>query len=258
MIALLAPAKRMDFEAPAGTDRYTVPAFLEDAADLAAAVAALDREALASLMAISPDLAEQTAGRFQGWRRSSHDSPGETKQAVFAYRGEVYRGLDADTLDEETLQFAQGHLRILSGLYGVLRPLDLILPYRLEMGARLANDRGATLYDFWGGQLARNLREDALREEGEHPIIVDLSSQEYTRAVRRDDLDLPVITPVFRDYRNGRLRSVAMYAKHQRGAMARFIITRRIMDPEELKGYENDGYRYDPDGSTAREWVFVR
>jgi cytoplasmic iron level regulating protein YaaA (DUF328/UPF0246 family) len=177
---------------------------------------------------------------------------------MFAYRGEVYRGLDADSLDEDSLLFAQRHLRILSGLYGVLRPLDLILPYRLEMGARLANDRGATLYDFWGGELAQNLREDALREEGEHPIIVDLASREYTRAVRRDDLDLPMITPVFRDNRNGRLRSVAMYAKHQRGAMARFIITRRIMDPEELKGYENDGYRFDPDRSTAHEWVFVR
>jgi uncharacterized protein len=248
----------MDFEGPAGTDRYTVPAFLEDAADLAAAVAALDGAALAALMGLSPDLADLTSSRFRGWRRSSHDSPGETKQAIFAYRGEVYRGLDADTLDEDSLLFAQRHLRILSGLYGILRPLDLILPYRLEMATRLANDRGATLYDFWGGELGRTLREDALREGGESPIIIDLSSQEYTRAVRREDLDVPVITPVFRDNRNGRIRSVSMYAKHQRGAMARFIITRRVTDPEELKGYENDGYRYDRDRSSPGEWVFLR
>jgi cytoplasmic iron level regulating protein YaaA (DUF328/UPF0246 family) len=248
----------MDFEAPAGTDRCTEPAFLEDAADLAVAVAALDRGALAELMRISPDLAEGTAARFQSWRRSSHDSRGDTKQAIFAYRGEVYRGLDVDTLDEDSLIFAQRHLRILSGLYGILRPLDLILPYRLEMATRIANDRGATLYDFWGGELGKSLREDVLRAGGDHRVIVDLSSQEYIRAVRREDLDLPVITPVFRDFRNGRWRSVAMYAKHQRGAMARFIVTRRITDPEELKGYTNDGYRYDPDGSTAEQWAFVR
>ena len=257
MIAILSPAETLDFDAGVATDRYSRPEFLDDAADLATTAGSLGPDGLAELMNINGDLAQLNAERFAAWRTGLHDSPGAARQAIAVFRGEVYRGLDADSLSEDDFAFAQDHLRILSGLYGVLRPLDLMLPYRLEMGIRLRNSRGSSLYDFWGARIAEHLNT-AVQRSGSR-ILVNLASQEYFRAVAVDDLECPVVTPQFKERRDdGHLRTVAVYAKQQRGKMARFLVSRRLADVEALKDYREDGYRFDPASSDNRTWVFVR
>lgn len=256
MIAVLSPAKTLDFDRPLSVDRYTRPAFLDAAADLVATAQALSPDEIGELMNINGDLAQRTAEWFGQWRVSRHDSAADARQALFAFRGEVYRGLDADALSEEEIARAQDRLRILSGLYGMLRPLDLMLPYRLEMGSQLRNDRGSNLYEFWGNTVARAL-DDELRRERDGTLI-NLASWEYFRAVDRDELSHPVVTPVFKDRKNGSLRTIGVYAKRQRGRMARFLVREDVRSVADLKHYRDDGYRFDPDGSTESELLFVR
>lgn len=256
MIAVLSPAKTLDFESSTAVDTFTQPVFLSEAGELAATGAQLSADELGQLMSINGDLAQLNAQRFDSWRQSKHDTPGEARQALLAFRGEVYRGLDADTLTIDAIAFAQDHLRILSGLYGVLRPLDLMLPYRLEMGSRLANSRGANLYDFWGTRIAARLQEELSQQNG--TALVNLASQEYLKAVPFGELSYPVITPVFKDQKGSQPRTIGVYAKRQRGRMARYIAEHRITDPEALKAYEDDGYRFRPDLSDEQTWTFLR
>ena len=256
MIILLSPAKTMDFHAPCPVDRWTQPRLLDAAGDLVQTVAALERAELQELMKVSRQLADQTHARFSNWRRGAHDSPGEALQAVAAYRGEVYRGFDTGSLTPEDAAYAQRHLRILSGLYGVLRPLDLILPYRLEMATPLPNCCGENLYDFWGNRIAEVLEADAL--EVNTSVFINLASQEYLRAVRIAERPISVITPVFKDLRNGKPRVVGMYAKKQRGRLARYIVDQRVTDPAAIKDYRDDGYAFSQEHSTATQWVFLR
>ena len=256
MIAVLSPAKTLDFESATPIDTFTQPVFLSEAGELAATAARLSPDELGELMSINGELSQLNAQRFDSWRQSKHDTPGDARQALLAFRGEVYRGLEADTLTVDDIAFAQDHLRILSGLYGVLRPLDLMLPYRLEMGSRLANARGANLYDFWDTRIAVHLEEELSKQNGS--ALINLASQEYMRAVSLAELAHPVITPVFKDQRGSRPRTIGVYAKRQRGRMARYIARNRITDPEALTAYEDDGYRFRPELSDARTWVFVR
>lgn len=251
MITLLAPSKTMDFESPFSTDRFSTPGCIDRAETLMNILAGYSPAELADLMKLKGNLADLNADRIRTWSRAAHNRPGTARPAIHAYRGEVYRGLDAETLDGDGLEFAQEHVRILSGLYGVLRPLDLVLPYRLEMGTRLDTPRGNSLYCFWGDTIARALNP------GDTPLI-NLASQEYIRAVATATLTSPVITPVFRDQGRNGPRVIAVYAKRQRGKMARYIVDHRIRDPEALKRYDLDGYRYDPAASTDHEWVFIR
>jgi cytoplasmic iron level regulating protein YaaA (DUF328/UPF0246 family) len=256
VIAVLSPAKTLDFDSGTQIDTFTQPHFLSQAGELATVAAELSPDELGELMSINGELSQLNATRFDTWRQSKHDTPGEARQALLVFKGEVYRGLEAERLDVDDIAFAQDHLRILSGLYGLLRPLDLMLAYRLEMGSRLKNSRGTNLYDFWGTRIAARLREEISRQNG--AALINLASREYMRAVPTRELTCPVITPVFKDQRGSRSRTIGVYAKRQRGRMARYIVRNRITDPEDLKAYEDDGYHFREDLSDERTWTFLR
>jgi cytoplasmic iron level regulating protein YaaA (DUF328/UPF0246 family) len=253
MLLVLSPAKSLDF-APAASDLpLSTPQLKSDIAELARTTRKLRRGELKQLMAISDNLAELNHARFQAFDPACDDG----LQAVIAFNGDVYSGLDARSLDKAALNWAQDHLRILSGLYGVLRPLDALQAYRLEMGTRLKTRRGASLYDFWGDRISQTLNAAG----GGHadPTLVNLASQEYFAAVRTDALKLPLIACHFRETREGEPgRVISFYAKKARGLMARFAILGRVDRPEGLKDFTTAGYAYQPALSTPIDWVFTR
>ncbi len=252
MLVVLSPAKRLDLTpvdvAP------TQPQFLKEAATLAGHGRALTLGALKDLMDLSDDLARLNRDRFRDY--AADPAPGAVKPAVLAFAGDTYTGLEAATLDADALDYAQRHLRILSGLYGVLRPLDGIQPYRLEMGSRLKTRRGTNLYDFWRDLPAKAL--NAAAEEAGAEVLVNCASQEYFGAVDRKALKLRVIEPAFYEVKDGRPKMVSFFAKQARGAMARFIVERRVRDPQALVEFDSCGYRHDPATSTEDRPVFLR
>ncbi len=253
MILLLSPAKTLDFAPPPPGLPITEPAFGKEAAALARVARRLKAADLKRLMGISDKLAELNVARFKAFDPAG--SP-EAVPAALAFAGDVYEGLDARSLSAEDLAFAQAHLRILSGLYGLLRPLDAIQPYRLEMGVRLATPRGASLYAFWGDRLAK-----AIRKAGEghaDPTVVNLASREYFGGVDVKALKRPLATCHFKQEKDGLVRNLALYAKVARGRMARYAIVNRIERAEDLKAFDLDGYRFQPDQSSAEDWVFTR
>ncbi|GKY88835.1 peroxide stress protein YaaA [Sinisalibacter aestuarii] len=250
MLITVSPAKRLD-ESPARAAGGTSPRFLDEAARLADTAGALDAPALERLMHISPRLAALNVDRFAAFGSGSGE-----KQAIEIFAGDTYTGLDAGSLDADELDYAQRHLRILSGLYGVLRPRDVIQPHRLEMGSRLANARGKNLYDFWGDRVAERLNADAA-EVGTQ-VLVNCASVEYFTAADRPALTLRVITPVFMEDRPEGPRIMSFWAKQARGAMARFVILNRLSDPEALKDFDAGGYRYRADMSAGDRMVFLR
>lgn len=254
MLIVLSPAKNMNFDPVAGAPAPTRPALLKDAAELAEAARALSKARLKALMGISDKLAELNRQRFEALRLDGK-APG-AKAAALAFNGEVYLGLEAKTMSTDDFAFAQKHLRILSGLYGLLRPLDAIEPYRLEMGSKLKNARGGDLYAFWGDRIAAEIAK-ALKGHKD-PTIVNLASQEYFAAVDRSGLDVPIVTPVFKDEKDGKLRSLQFFAKRARGAMARWVIDNRIESAADLRKFDRDGYRFDKAGSDAATLLFTR
>lgn len=254
MLIVLSPAKTLDFETPVTTEVYSQPEFLDQAAELIAVLKRLPPAQIGSLMQISDPLAALNAGRYAAW--SVPHAPSNARQAALAFNGDVYEGLDAASLDERQLAHAQQHLRILSGLYGVLRPLDLMQAYRLEMGTKLATARGKDLYAFWGDTVTDALRR-AMREHG-HTALVNLASEEYFKAVRPECLQHPVITPVFEDWKGGRFKIISFHAKRARGLMARFAAAEGIADEERLKEFDVEGYAFAPRQSTGARWVFRR
>lgn len=254
MLSLISPAKTLDFETAPATRRTTQPRFLERSAALVDQARAMSPDDIRELMGVSETIAELNHRRFMNW--AAPFSLDNAKQALFAFRGDVYTGLDADSLDSAGLGFAQKHLRILSGLYGLLRPLDLMQPYRLEMGVKFGNSAGKNLYEFWGDSIALELNKD-LGKSGSR-VLVNLASNEYFKAVRADALDAEVITPVFKDLKDGKYKIISFFAKKARGQMARFIIDKQINEPAQLKKFRTDGYRYNKAESTAREMVFTR
>ena len=209
---------------------------------------------LMELMKISPDLAKLNRARYQDWQRPFQAD--NAKPALFVFRGDVYQGLDADSLKSRDVQYAQQRLRILSGLYGVLRPLDLMQAYRLEMGTKLGTRRGKDLYSYWGDRITHALQ--TAMESLRNPVLVNLASAEYFRSIRTKGLQVPVVTPVFKEESQGRMRVLGMFAKRARGLMVRYAITNRVQDPEQLKDFCAEGYRYNPDLSSELEWVFAR
>lgn len=249
MLVVVSPAKKMDMTPVAGITA-TRPAFHGEAEALVRVARGLGAEGLQRLMKISPSLARLNAGRFAAFGTMNE------KPAAFAFAGDTYQGLEARSLDPDEMAWAQDHLRILSGLYGVLRPLDAIEPYRLEMGSRLATARGRTLYDFWGDRIARALKDQAAAVGTE--VLVNCASQEYFGAVDEAALGLRVITPVFMEDRGGAAKIVSFYAKRARGAMARFIIQNRLSDPASLLDFDTGGYAHAPDLSTPGRPVFLR
>ena len=252
MLIVLSPAKRLDFTEADPALPASERRFREDTASLARTARARTVAELRRLMGISDDLARLNRERFQAFKAESTDGV----QAAFAFAGDVYEGLKARELDAAGLAFAQEHIRILSGLYGLLRPLDRIQPYRLEMGARLKTRRGSSLYDFWGDRISKRLNSDA---DGQaDPTLVNLASQEYFGAVDARALKLPVVTPHFREARDGESRIISFFAKKARGGMARFAIDERIEKAADLKAFDRDGYRFDKAGSTETDWIFTR
>ena len=254
MLSVISPAKTLDYDSAPTTRKATQPEFLERAAELVDDARALDPAAIRELMGVSENIASLNHQRFMDWHRPF--SLDNAKQAVLAFKGDVYTGLEADTLTAAQLAFAQKHLRILSGLYGLLRPLDLMQPYRLEMGLSFANRGGRNLYEFWGDDLTRSLNRQ-LKKSGT-PILVNLASNEYFKAVRPGQLEGEVITPVFKDLKNGKYKVISFFAKKARGQMARYIIEKEINDVAALKKFRVAGYRYSAAESTARELVFTR
>jgi hypothetical protein len=254
MLTVISPAKTLDFDTPPGTRRSTQPEFIDRAAELVEDARRLSPDDIRELMGVSASIAGLNHERFMNWQ-TPFDLD-NAKQALLAFKGDVYTGLEAETLDSAQLAFAQKHLRILSGLYGVLRPLDLMQPYRLEMGLKFANRGGRNLYEFWGERIADSLQRQ-LRKTGS-PVLLNLASNEYFKAVPVGALDAEIITPVFRDLKNGKYRVISFYAKKARGQMARYIIEQGLDDPEGLKKYRVGGYRYQRAESSPREWVFTR
>ena len=249
---VISPAKALNFAAPPASAPLTLPAFREDTAQLAKVARRLTGPDLRRLMGISDALAKLNRERFVAFDPESDDG----LQAVFAFNGDVYLGLKARELSRPALKWTQDHLRILSGLYGLLRPLDAIQPYRLEMGSRLKTRRGPDLYSFWGGRIAEALNE-AARDHAD-PTVVNLASQEYFTAVDREALSIPVVTCHFRELRDGEIRTLSFLAKRARCEMARFAIDRRAERAEDLKAFNTDGYAFTPDLSTVEDWVFLR
>ncbi len=252
MLIVLSPAKRLDFTEADPALPASQRRFLEDTASLARTARARTVSELRQLMSISDDLARLNRERFQAFDPESLDGV----QAAYAFAGDVYEGLKARELDLAGLAFAQDHVRILSGLYGLLRPLDRIQPYRLEMGTRLKTRRGSSLYDFWGDRIAKQLNADA---EGQgQRTLVNLASQEYFGVIDAKALKLPVVTPQFRESRDGESRIISFFAKKARGGMARFAIDERIERAEDLKAFDRDGYHFDKTASSDTDWIFIR
>lgn len=254
MLTVISPAKTLDFETRSQTSKATQPQFLARAAELVEDARALAPDDIRNLMGVSETIAELNHRRFMDW--SLPFNKRNAKQSLLAFKGDVYVGLEAGNLSETQLRFAQQHLRILSGLYGLLRPLDLMQPYRLEMGLTFANRGGKNLYEFWGDSITAALHT-ALQKSGTK-VLVNLASQEYFRAVQWRALDADIITPVFKDLKGERYKVISFFAKKARGQMARFIIDNELNEPDDLKKFRTGGYRYNKAQSSAREFVFTR
>ncbi|CAG9173363.1 peroxide stress protein YaaA [Cupriavidus respiraculi] len=257
MLIVLSPAKSLDYETPARVKTHTLPRFIDRSAVLIERLRKLAPQDIGALMDISDKLAVLNATRYADW--SPEFTAANSKQAALAFNGDVYDGFDAPSLPAADLTFAQKHVRILSGLYGVLRPLDWMQPYRLEMGTRLDTEHGRDLYAFWGDDVTRLLNEDMAALKAEGPAtLVNLASEEYFKVVRPKILAARVITPVFEDWKGGRYKIISFHAKRARGTMARYAVTHRITDAGKLKRFREDGYAYDAAASDPTRWVFRR
>lgn len=254
MLIVVSPAKTLDYESPLVTPRFTQPELLDHSAELIKRARELSPDQIASLMKISDKLAGLNAARFAQWQPGF--TPANARQALLAFKGDVYTGLAVEDFSEADFDFAQGHLRMLSGLYGVLRPLDLMMPYRLEMGTRLDNRRGKDLYQFWGEVITDHLNE-ALARQGDE-VLINLASDEYFKSVRPKSLKGRIITPVFKDEKNGQFKIISFYAKKARGMMARHIIKHRLTKVEQLTGFNTEGYCFVPEESDASHLMFKR
>ena len=254
MLAVLSPAKRLDFSGSSSTAKHSLPAFLTESKQLVDVLRAKSPDQIAELMNLSTRLADLSYRRFGDWRLPFTTE--NARPAALAFRGDVYLGLDAQTMTDRDWDWAQKHLRILSGLYGLLKPLDLIQAYRLEMGTRLTTPRGEDLYQFWGHQLTTAINE-AIAEQRQ-PVLVNLASNEYFSAIDPDAIEARIITPVFKDLKNGRYRFLSFYAKKARGLMARYIVDNRVSTLKALKDFDEAGYYFSESQSRGNQWVFLR
>lgn len=254
MLHVISPAKTLDFATPASTATFTQPQFLDQSQLLINDLRKLTPPQVSNLMSISEKLGELNAQRFLQWQVPF--TPTNAKQALLAFKGDVYTGMEADSFSKKDFTFAQRHLRILSGLYGVLKPLDLIQPYRLEMGTGFANQRGKNLYHFWGDSITNQLNAEL--DKHKEQVLVNLASTEYFSAVNTKKLQGDIITPVFKDQKNGQYKIISFFAKKARGMMSAYIIKNQLQDVEAIKGFDVAGYNYNPAMSSPQEWVFTR
>jgi hypothetical protein len=254
MLFLLSPAKSLDYATPVGELPHTQPLFVQQSAELIDVLRQKTPREVAGLMHLSDALATLNVARYEAWR--PRFTAGNSRQAVLAFNGDVYDGLDARSLSAEALAWAQAHVCILSGLYGVLRPLDRMQPYRLEMGTKLATAHGANLYQFWGSRIAEHLNHKLARDKT--PVIVNLASQEYFKAVDRKVLKGRVVECVFEDWKSGQYKIISFFAKRARGLMARYAITHQVTTPKKLESFNLDGYAFDAGASLPERLVFRR
>ncbi|MFT3857023.1 MAG: peroxide stress protein YaaA [Aquabacterium sp.] len=258
MLILLSPAKSLDFDTAPTTDKHTLPQFIDASAELIEVLQPYTPAQIASLMDLSDALATLNVARYAAWRPKF--TAKNSKQAILAFNGDVYEGLDAPSLKQADLDWAQDHVCMLSGLYGILRPLDWMQPYRLEMGTRLPNARGKDLYAFWGDTLAQYLDAQlaAQKESPKSRVILNLASQEYFKAVKRKSLQARVVECVFEDWKGGDWKIISFHAKRARGLMARHAIIKRARQPEQLLDFAAEGYAFDEKASAAERLVFRR
>lgn len=254
MLIVLSPAKTLAMEVPAVTIKSSLPEFIVHSAQLIAILTTFSPAQIASLMRISDPLAALNFARYANWTQEF--SPQNAKQAILAFNGDVYTGLAAATLSTGQLDYTQSHVRILSGLYGLLRPLDLMQPYRLEMGTRLVTARGKNLYAFWDDIVTTALNEVLLKYN--YSALINLASEEYFKVIKPDLLSVPVITPVFEDWKNGKYKIISFYAKRARGMMARYAALHDVTQPKQLQAFDMEGYVFNADGSSEHNWLFRR
>jgi cytoplasmic iron level regulating protein YaaA (DUF328/UPF0246 family) len=254
MLLVLSPAKSLDYENPAPIEEHTLPDFISESAQLIGILRKYSLSEIAQLMSLSDKLAALNVARYEQWSKKFTDE--NSKQAIFAFNGDVYEGLDAPTLAKKSLKFAQEHVRVLSGLYGVLRPLDLMQAYRLEMGTSLQNPKGKDLYGFWGDKVTNHLNDELATHKTK--VLLNLASDEYFKVVKSAQLAGEVISPVFQDEKAGQYKIISFYAKRARGLMTRFILDHQIDRPDDLKDFDLEGYRYAPKESSPSKPVFRR
>ena len=254
MLIVVSPAKKLDYETPPTIDKATLPGYLDQSQILIDRLRQYSAIDLAELMHLSMNLAELNFDRYEQWQQQVDETTG--KQCVLAFKGDVYQGLDAESFSEDDLEYAQEHLRILSGLYGLLKPLDLMRPYRLEMGTKLQNERGKNLYEFWGTRITDAINEQ-LRKQGDD-VLINLASNEYFKSVKPKLLEGRIITPQFKEKKNGQYKMIGIYAKKARGLLSRYILLNRLDNPEEIKSFDVEGYAFNEALSKGDNWVFTR
>ena len=254
MIVIISPAKRLEFSGPIKTDEFSIPSNIEESTILMNRLKKMSPNQIGKLMNLSEGLAEKNHERFQNWEPEFDIN--NSRQAIFSFNGDVYIGLDAASYSRDDLNYAQNYLRILSGLHGILKPLDLIRPYRLEMGTRLKIRRHNNLYDFWGMKITDQINHDL--EENPDPVLINLASNEYFKSIKTNKLNARIITPVFKDFKNGEYKVIQFWAKKARGFMAAYIIRNKLEEATQLKLFDIKGYLYNENMSTEKKWVFTR
>ena len=255
MIQIISPAKSLDFETPAKTNFSSIYTFQEESEQLIKALRKVSRQKLSSLMSISDKLADLNFNRNQHWDLSALKTDA-AKQALLAFTGDVYTGMNPTSFSETDFEYAQNHLRILSGLYGLLKPMDLILPYRLEMGTSFSSKGNQNLYQFWGEKITNEINESLKGQE--EKVLINLASNEYFKSVKPKLLNGEIVTPEFKDEKNGKLKIISFYAKKARGMMSNYIIKNKISKVEDLKGFDYEGYNYNDELSKSNQLVFTR
>lgn len=254
MLIVVSPAKTLDYETPAKTKVFTQPDYLNKSQELISRLRQLQPQEIASLMKVSDKIAGLNFDRYQAWNKKFTQK--NAKQCVLAFKGDVYTGLDAESFNSKDFNFAQQHFRILSGLYGLLRPLDLMQAYRLEMGTKLDTDHGKNLYEFWGSTITEGLNAQLKKIKSD--TLVNLASNEYFKAVKPKELNAEIITPAFKEFKDGDYKMIGIYAKKARGMLSRYIIKHQISDPEDIKDFDDEDYRFNKKLSKGNTWVFSR
>jgi len=254
MLIVVSPAKTLDYDTPPKTQKFTLPDYLDDSAELIHRMRELSSLDISELMKVSTKIADLNFDRFEAWNKNFTEK--NAKQAALAFKGDVYTGLDAESFTAKDFAFAQKHFRMLSGLYGLLRPLDLMQPYRLEMGTRLSTDRGKNLYEFWGDEVTEGLNAQLKKIKSKY--LINLASNEYFKVVKPKVLNGEIITPAFKELKNGEYKMIGIYAKKARGLLSRYIIQNQLSDIEDIKSFDVDGYKFNKKVSEGNNWVFTR
>ena len=254
MLIVISPAKTLDYETVPKTKVFTTPDYLGRSQQLINRLRNFSSLDISDLMKVSAKIADLNFDRYESWKKPF--TVKNAKQAILAFKGDVYTGLDAESFKADDFKFAQNHLRVLSGLYGLLRPLDLMQPYRLEMGTKLKTDIGKNLYEFWGSDITQGLNKQLKKIKSDY--LINLASNEYFKSVKAKELNAEIITPAFKEFKNGEYKMIGIYAKKARGMLSRYIIQNKLSDPEDIKSFNEDGYRFNKTLSKGNNFVFTR